>query len=90
MNQDLEFHVLELTDEQICVVRDLLEYAMSKNSKIKYGDIGCKDVHYLVQEAINTTEQYRIMDDPTYETMEARSLRELDEFLKQPQTDKIQ
>lgn len=90
MNEhDLNFHILELSDDQIRVIRDVLENAIAGGYKIQYGDSDVKEAHYLVEEAIKTTEGYRLQDDPTYETLETRALKELAEYFKLPLSEKL-
>lgn len=84
MSNDYEYHILELNDDQIRIIRDVLEDAIYKQRKIQCGDTEVKDVLYLVEEAIKITEQYRAQEDPNYETLECQAIKELADYFKLP------
>lgn len=80
-DQNLEYHVLELTDEEILTVKHALELLKEKTilrNPGNSGEIGF--VLELVKEAIDITESHRLADNPDYQTIESRIRKEIEEF----------
>lgn len=86
-NENLEMTILELTDDEYQVLRDVLESAILKKSKTAYGEANVQSVLYLLEEAFNTTEDYRKAEDEDYVTLANQSKQRLKEYLEKPQVD---
>lgn len=89
MYDNLDLTVLELTDDEVKVMRDALERLIGKNSKIAHGDADLKSVLYLLEEAFKTTEDYRIAEDESYVRMSIKDKAAFKEFMVTPATDLV-
>lgn len=86
---DLEYHILELTDDEILVIGYALEYLIMKKKSISYNDTDLERVLNLVNEAIQTTEDYRAEEYPEYKTLDARAQEDYKEMIETPSSNVV-
>ena len=73
-------HILEFLDDEILALLDIVE--ASKHS-LK------KELVYLIKEAIQTTEEFRNLENPNYVTLEERLNKNIEALKNEPLTEVI-